>query len=694
MLFHNTKSSTFIPGLAMFNRRLLMFAASGLTLLVAGQSHAAEGEPAPGTVEELIVTAAPYAISMDSATTSVDVLGRDDLDLLPAAGLGDMLANLPGLRSTAFGPGASRPVVRGLAGPRVLVINNGVGLIDASALSPDHQVASDPGEAGRIEVLRGPAALLYGGSAIGGVINIIDDRIARKAPASPVSGRINASAGTVDDGRSISGGLTLGAGPLVFTLDGIHRQSDDYEIPAYPESARQLAAEGEVAETPYPKRLENSAVELDTFGGGVSWVGDSGYLGVAVKRTETTYGVPGHAHEEPPVPPPVPVEEAPVSIGLEQTRVDLRGEWNAGLGPFETVRFSGGWADYTHTEFEGADVGTRFLSEGWEGRLELVQPERDGWNGAFGVQTLRRDFDAQGAEAYVPRTRISEVGIFTLQRVDRDGWGYEGGVRLDRRKLETDLFTREFTNLSASAGVFYRPADGWFLGLSVSRSERAPTEAELFADGPHIATRGFEVGDSDLKTEVALSMEGTVHYGGERLEADLHLFVVDYDGFIDLVPTGAVADDLDVFAYSQTNARFHGFEVEASYRLWGQGERSLTLEGSADYVRASSDLGAPSRIPPWSVTGRMVWKADALGGWMELRHVGDQDRVSAFELPTDAYTVVNIGATWTPEALGGVKLFAEGRNLGDAEIREHASFLKDIAPQAGRGFRAGFSYRF
>ncbi len=672
-------------------RRLLLAAACGPALIAA---PALAEEAPPTDVDQLVVTAAPFAVSLDSATTSIEVIGRDKLDIAPPAGLGDMLAGVPGLRSSSFGPGASRPVVRGLAGPRVLVLNNGVGLVDASALSPDHQVASDPGEAQRIEVLRGPAALLYGGSAIGGVVNVIDDRIARRVPDAALSGRLNGSAGSVDDSRSIGGALTFGAGPLVFTVDGIHRQSDDYEIPAYPESRRLLAEEGETAQTPFPKRLENSAVDLDAWGAGVSWVGSDGYLGVAVKRTETTYGVPGHAHEAPPVPPPVPAPEESVTIGLEQTRVDLRGEWRGDLGPFETVRFSGGWADYTHTEFEGADVGTRFFSDGWEGRLELVQAERNGWNGAFGLQALRRDFDAVGDEAYVPRTEISEVGVFTLQRVDRDSWGFEGGLRLDRRDLKSLAGDRDFTSASGSVGVFARPAEGWFLGLSLARTSRAPTEAELFAEGPHVATRGFEIGDPDLDVEIATSLEATLHYGDDRLEADLHLFVVDYDGFIDLTPTGAVEDGLDVFAYVQTNARFHGFEAEASWRLWREGERSLSLDLGADYVRAESDLGPPSRIPPWAVNGKLVWQGVDLGGWVELRRVAGQDRVSDFELPTDAYTQLNAGATWTPPALQGVKLFVEGRNLGDAEIREHASFLKDIAPQPGRGVRAGFSYRF
>lgn len=667
----------------------------GASLLVLAAAPAWAQDPADQTdVSEVVVTAAPYAISEDSATTSVEIVDRDALDQAPAGGLGDLLAGLPGLRSTSFGPGASRPVVRGLAGPRVSVLTNGVGLIDASALSPDHQVASDPGEASRIEVLRGPAALLYGGSAIGGVVNIFDDRIARTRPDRAFSGRVNASVSSVDDGHSLSAALRASTGSIVLSLDVLSRESSDYEIPAYPESARQLAAEGETAEKPFPKRLENSAVKLDSFGAGLSFVGDEGYFGLAVKTTDTRYGVPGHAHEEPPVPPPVPVEEEAVTIGLQQTRLDVRGERNVPLGPFETIRFSGGYADYSHTEFEGAETGTVFTSDGVEGRLELVQTERDGWNGAVGVQALRRDFDASGEEAYVPRTRIEEFGLFTMQRVDLGGWGYEGGLRFDRRSLDSLAGQREFDNVSASAGVFVRPATDWFLGASLARTARAPTEAELFANGPHVATRGYEVGSANLEEEVATSVELTAHYGGARLSADLHLYAVSYDGFIDLAPTGAEIDGLAVFNYVQTGADFHGFEAEASWTAWQDGDRKLNLEVGADYVRADTDLGPPARIPPWAVTTRLIWEGPQWTGRIEVRHVAEQDRVAAFELPTDSYTQVNIGGSWSPPALKGARLYAELRNVTDEEIREHASFLKDIAPQPGRNLRAGIAYRF
>lgn len=407
--------------------------------------------------------------------------------MAPPQGLGDVLAGLPGVRSSSFAPGASRPVVRGLAGPRVQVLTNGVGQIDASTLSPDHQVASDPGEARRIEVIRGPSVLAYGGSAIGGVVNIIDERVPESPAVGRADGRLALSAGSVDDSYNGALSVKTGEGPWLFAADAIRRESDDYRIPEGRLSER-LADELGVPRDS-DDRVPNSFAELDEIGAGLSYVTALGFLGASVKQTESEYGV---------------VAEEDVTIQLEQTRVDLRGELDYGFGPFATTRLSAGWADYEHIEFEGEEVGTVFLNTGVEGRLEFVQRERDGWNGAVGVQGLSRDLDAVGEEAYVPATEIRELGVFTVQRVDRGGWGYEGGLRLDTRSLDSLVGGRDFTSLSASIGAFVRPTEALFLGASISRTRRAPTEAELFANGPHMATGAVEIGDPTLDSETSL----------------------------------------------------------------------------------------------------------------------------------------------------------------------------------------------
>lgn len=676
-------------------RRVAFSAASLIALAAAVSAHAADAPatPAPESdteVSKVVITAAPYAVSLDTVTSSVNVITRDQLDVAPPAGLGDTLNGQPGLRSTFYGPGASRPVIRGLSGPRVMVLENGVGQVDASSLSPDHAVASDPGEATRVEVLRGPSTLAYGGSGIGGVVNIIDERVPSSPAENGFEGRIAGSVSSVDDGKAINGSAKFGKGPLVFAIDADHRESSDYDVPTAPVSARLARRDGL---TPDPdKTVKNTDVEMDAYGAGVSYVHDSGFFGVSVKKTDTTYGVP-YLQVLAPIDPDA---EGPVSIHLQQTRYDLRGEQDVDLGPFDKVRLSVGHAKYQHAEVsvEDGEVGTRFLSDGTEGRLELVQKERDGWQGAVGFQALERHFSAIGDEAFVPSTDIKEYGVFTLQRLDKGDWGIDAGLRFDSRELKTAFADKTFDNVSGSLGVFYKPADHQFVALTLSRNGRAPTEFELFADGPHPGTGGYEVGDADLKSEKVTSLEATYRYTGERLRVEGHLWGAQYDGFIEEAPTGAVQDDLPVFQYNQTDAKFHGAELETSYVAWRGGEQALKLEGVYDWVRGSTDLGVPARVPPWALTGRVVWSAPRLEAQAEVRRVASQNRVATFELPTDGYTTVNAMVTFKPLEDSALRLFVDGRNLTNETIREHASFLKDFAPSPGRSVRAGFAWRF
>ena len=664
--------------------RVALFATAGGLLLFASAAMAAEDGAEPGhkDLSEVVVTAAPYVVSLDSTTTSVNVIKRDALDLAPSAGLGDVLAHLPGVRSSFFGPGASRPVIRGLAGPRVQVLTNGVGQIDASGLSPDHQVASDPQEAERIEVLRGPSALAYGGSAIGGIVNVIDERVPSKFEAG-VHGRLLGAYSTVDEGRQVGGALKAGvADGVSVTLDGVHRRTDDYEIPVAAISRRLAAAQGLPAPSRDGTKVPNTYTRLDAFGGGVSYVGEPGWGGLAVKRVDSEYG--SAAEEE-------------VRIELKQTRVDTRGALDFDSGPFESVRFAGGYADYKHTEFDGEEVGTIFLSKGEEGRIELVQRNRGGWQGAIGVQGLHRAFDAIGDEALIPKTKIDEWGVFTLQRFDKEAWGLEGGLRLDGRSVKNARADRDFTNVSASVAGFVRPTEGLFLGLALSRTSRGLTEEELSSFGAHPATGQFEIGDATLDKEVSYAADASLHYRGGGWTVDAHAFYSEYDNFIDLIPTGAVDDEsgFPVFTFVQSGATFYGAEAEASVETWRDGERSFHLEAAGDYVHGKTDFGPAVRIPPWSLTARGVYEAGWWTGTVEVRRVGKQNRVATLELPTSGYTTLNASLVARPlKGNDGFKVFLDGHNLTNTEAREHASFLKDIAPLPGRSFRLGVGYTF
>ncbi|KIC54090.1 TonB-dependent receptor [Brevundimonas nasdae] len=670
--------------------RSLLMAAAGSTIL-AGAAAAQSAPQAPTELGDIIVTGAPYGISQRASVIATDVVDEQTLATAPAASLGDMLSGRPGIRSTDFAPGASRPVIRGLSGPRVQVLTNGIGLIDASSVSPDHAVATDPAEANRIEIIRGPATLVYGGSAIGGVVNVLDDRIPTEIPEGGVSGVVSTQASSVDDGRSAFGRVTVGSGNFAFNVDGVKRKTDDYDIPAPAISARRAAAEGLAREDTGTQ--PNSYTDLEAWGVGGSYIGDKGFAGVSYKNTDSEYGT---------------VAEESVFIKVNQKRWDARGEYRFDSGPFSALRGSYGHADYTHTEFEAVgEPGTIFNSDGWEGRADLVQRERNGWNGAVGVQALSRNFEAIGEEAFVPSVKIDELGLYTVQRLDLGNHGFEGGLRYDRRELSgtpiggASEVTREFDNWSASAAAFIRPTAGLFLGLSLAHNERAPSEVELFADGVHIATTAYETGDLTLNSEKVTTLEGTAHYDRGRFTGDLHVYHSWYNGFIDERPTGdqfyfeEEDEFFPIYRFVQTDAKFYGFELEGAYALWQDGDRKLSLEGAADYVHAQTDFGPAARIPPYSVTGRLAWTSTRFDASAEVRHVGEQDRVAnEFELPTDDYTLVNASVAVRPFAQQNVTLFAEARNLTDEEAREHVSFLKDIAPLPGRNLRIGVAYRF
>jgi iron complex outermembrane recepter protein len=674
--------------MSRFSRSALMGAAATFVLAGAVQAQTIPDDAAQ--LDDIVVTGAPYGVSQRATTIATDVIDQQALATAPAQSLGDLLSSQPGLRSTDFAPGASRPVIRGLSGPRVQVLTNGIGMIDASSVSPDHAVAEDPAEANRIEVVRGPSTLIYGGSAIGGVVNILDNRIPTEMPEGGVDGVVSAQASSVDDGRSGFAQVTAGAGHFAVSINGVKRTTDDYDIPAPSVSARLAEAQGVDREDTGTQA--NSYTQLEAWGVGGAFIGDNGYFGVSYKDTDQEYGT---------------VAEETVFIQLQQQRTDVRGEYRFNDGPFASIRGSYGHAEYTHTEFEDVgEPGTVFNSDGQEARIDLVQRERNGWNAAYGVQGLERTFEAIGEEAFVPTSDIEEQGIYTVQRFDRGALGFEGGLRFDRRTLtatplgETREVEREFDNVSASIAAFLRPSPGLFLGLSLAHNERAPSEVELFADGVHIATAAYELGDVDLDKEKVNTIEGTVHYTADRFTGDLHLYRSEYNGFIDERNTGDTFyfDEEDeyfpIYRFTQTDATFYGFEAEASYDVWRSGDRTVSLEGQADYVHAETDLGPAARIPPWSLTGRVAWSSTPFDASLEVRHVAEQDRVTENELPTDGYTLLNLKAAWRPLADRNVTLFAEAHNLTDEEAREHVSFLKDIAPLPGRNLRVGVAYRF
>ncbi len=673
--------------------------------------------------EVITVTSTVLQTGADEITGSVEIIDRSHIEENLSGSLADTIAHEPGVSTTYFGPAASRPVIRGLGADRVRVLNNGVGLIDASTSSPDHAVASEALEAERVEILRGPAAIAYGGGAIGGVVNVIDGRIPEERAEDGLDGRFYIGHTTVDNGETAAGQFRFNAGSFVFNVELMTRDAEDYDIPGFSESALARALEEEEhdeedghedeheEEEEVFGTVENSGLEFSTGSVGVSWVGDNGFIGVSYKSTDALYGIPGgHGHHEEEhegedededhhEDEDHDEEEVGVAIDLIQTRYDLRGEFRNVSEFIDRVRFSFGTAEYKHVELEGDEIGTLFRNDGWEGRFETrfsaVELGGGELESAAGFQAFSRDFVADGEEAYVPASVTDDFGAFLVQRWDTGAWGLEGGLRLETRDIETAAAARSFDTFSLSGSAFWRPQSNTFLALTLSSNERAPTDVELFADGEHVATSTVENGDPDLDVEKAVSIEFTARteFGSWAFEGAA--FHAEYDGFIGAFPTGEEEDEFLVVEYRQEDASLSGFEGRFEGPLGEFAGWNLTGELTGEYVNASVDGGGDMpRIPPLSFTAGVSAQMGAHQLHGEVVWAGEQDNVAEFELPTEGYTLINARYSVTPFEERGMRIILEGRNLSDEEARLHTSFLKDALPLPGRNFRAALVMDF
>lgn len=647
---------------------------------------------------EIIVTGSPILRSLDDAITGQSVLTGEELQDRIAATLGETLKYEPGLSSTFFGAGASRPIVRGQGGDRVRVLTNGVGSIDASSASPDHAVAAEPAQAERIEVLRGASILRYGSSGSGGIVNVIDGRIPDSVPEDGLDGAIRLGASTVNTGFEAAGSLDWAVTDnIVLHLDTSQRDGSDFRIGSNPESDILRAAEGEdLSEGDNgSQRLDNSFARSDSYTAGLSYIGNRGFFGVAVHSFDSVYGIPGPGEEEEGEEGEEGEEEeggeeGGVFIDLEQIRVDINGALELD-GPIERLQVFGGYADYEHVEFEGpGEPGTIFGNEGGEIRVEAIQREIDGWQAAYGAQFRRRDFSAIGAEAFVPPTITEQYGLYTFQQYDFGNAHIEGAARYERTDHDNSVTgeTRGFDLFSVSVGGDYHISDAVRFGGTVFRTERAPTTEELFSNGPHLATRQFELGDINLDKEVATGIEGAfrVKYGDARFT--VNAFYTDYEDFIFEVETGGIEDGLPEFQFVGDDAEFTGFEVEARTPIGRFANADWNWDGLVEFVRAKTDSGDLPRIPPLSILTGVDAEFDHVTLRAELDYAAEQNRVTEFELPTDDYALVNLFATWAlPVPDQDVKFSVSVLNLFDSEARQHTSFLKDFVPLPGRNFR-------
>ena len=700
--------------------------ASPVVLACAGLSGGGAQTPAAGGAGEdrlhvplgdtIIVTAA-RSRSRDELLSSVSVLQGTALvrDLRPT--LGETLARQPGVSATSFGPNASRPVLRGFQGERVRMLVDGIGSSDVSNTSVDHAVVADPLTAERVEMLRGPSALLYGSSAIGGVVNIVDKRIPRAVPQEPLHVELDGQLGSAAREKTGAAAIDVPLGDrFVVHADGAYTDTNNLRIGGYAltPALRATAAasdDHEVNEVGEIRgRLPNTAMRGWRVAAGAAYIGEGGNIGLSVTRNDSRYGVPiryaleshdhdhdhdddGHGHED------------GVRIDMHQWRADMRAEVEAGGPWIDALRVRAGYADYAHSEIEAdGEIGTRFLSKGLEARVELAQTRRGAWSGTTGGQLLTRDLRIIGEEKFVPPSQMESYGLFTVQELDLGRVKLEGGARFERSiasanadaDLGTDAATRRFSALSYSLGAGLDLAEGWRVSLNGSRTSRAPAAEELFAAGPHMGTQSFEIGDPTLRLEKSWGVEAMLRGGGAGYRFELSAHHSWFDNYIYEQATGGIEDDLPVYQISQGRARYWGVEANGSLTVARQGAWTFGVDGVADYVRATiRNVGPAPRIPPLRLLGGVAAQSDRLDGRVEVEWSRQQDRVSPLETETGGFTLVNAMVGWRPLAeMRSLSLVLSANNIFDVVARRHASFLKDYAPLAGRDIRLGLRASF
>lgn len=646
-------------------------------------------------LDPVIVTGNP--LRSDDLAAPVSVLSGDALVLKRGSSLGDTLSGQPGVASTYFGPNANRPVIRGLDGDRVRILGNAGASFDASSLSFDHAVPIDPLVIERIEVLRGPAALLYGGSAVGGVVNALDNRIP-KSPLDAPTGAVELRLGGAERERSASALLETGDGRWALHADAFGRQTSDLRVPRF-------TPVEDGAALPEANRVRNSASRASGGAFGASFTTPTSYLGAAVDSYDSRYGI---------------VAEPDVSIRMRREHLALAGEWRELRGPLRTVRAQLGRTVYAHREIEGTgEVGTTFSTRGSEARVEAEHAALAGLRGVLGAQFERSDFAALGAEAFVPGTTTRKQGLFLVEESTWPLGTLSGGVRLEHARVDSAgdadpaatqfgaPAQRSFTLHAVSLGHVWKFAPAWSLSTTLADTERAPTSFELYAKGVHAATGAYERGDASLGAERGRNLDAALQWAAGHSSVRLGVFEARFSRFINLSATGAtvdvVAEDGSVnavpeYVFRAVRARLRGIEAQAKHRL-GAGDWSFDLSGQLDLVRADDlSRGEPlPRIAP----ARVRLGLDAVSGpWtasVDLDHGARQRRVPATDVATPGHSLLNLSLS-RRFALGGsdALAFVKLANATDA-LAYNASTVptvRDLAPLPGRSLKMGLRVSF
>ena len=713
-----------------------LFAAVATCLGVAAFAAEAPDEERSSEIEEIIILAHP--LGGEGLAQASDVLEADELERKAVDNIGATVGNEPGIHNSSYGAGAGRPVIHGLGGARVRIMEDQIDTLDVSVSSGDHAVTVDPFIAERVEILKGPATLLYGSGAIGGVVDVHTGRIPYEVPER-IQGAFDLRGSDNGGGRNGTLRLDGGGGNVAWHVDAFAREADDYNIPGFAESAALRALEeeeehhdehdhGDEAEHHEEEEgheehevrghLPGSGLEVRGGSAGFSFVGDRGFVGFAVSRFDSEYGIPGHSHahghddehgdhddehedhhdEHEEEEGHGDGEGTPV-VDLGQTRIDVESGIADPFGGFENLNLRLGINDYEHVENEAGEAGTAFANKAWEARAELTHAPVGGWRSALGLQLGDREFSVVGEEAFTPPVDTSSAGVFWVGERSLGELGIEAGLRYDSvEHTPAHGSSRDFNGASASLGLIVPLGEGWQGTLLADYSSRAPVGEELFSDSPHPGTGVFEIGNPELNPERARNLAATLTGGGDGWSLRGTFYNTNFADFIYQAATGEEQDGFAVRRYSQADATFAGFEVEGRVTVaeWGAGH--LEIGAFFDMVSPELDVFGNDNlplIPPERSGVSLQFTGDRLRANVDYVRVSGQDDVADFELPSDSYNDLRARVAWRfrPGDMV-VDLFLAGRNLTDSEQRLHTSVVKDLAPMPGRTIEAGLRMRF
>ncbi|WP_158966214.1 TonB-dependent receptor [Paraglaciecola sp. L3A3] len=708
-------------------------------------------------IEVIDIVSTPIHMSVMESASPVNVISGETLRRQQAATLGDTLEKLPGVQTNFHGNVASTPIIRGLSGPRVLIAQNGLDVSDVSRVGPDHSVASEASTSQQIEVLRGPATLFYGSGAIGGVVNVVDGRVPTD---SSTRGEWLLENASVNDQKLASFNATTGTDSFGFYADGYWRKSNDYAVPVEAEADHDDHDDHDHDEhqESHDYTVANSAEESSGFTLGGSYLFNKGYVGVAIEQFNREYGVPGHSHGG---------EDENVYADLEQTRIQLLGEFNLDGDWLKKINLRTGITDYEHAEIETGEIGTLFENQTEELKLDIIHSTFADWNGGLSFQYKNSEVAAQGEEAFTPPSKAQTIALGLMEEKHIGDVLLQLGARIERVTLEADnvllpqleahdhaeeveedehdhdheeesnitrvfAVDHEFTPVSLSAGLVWEFTEGYNLGLSVSRSQRAPSASELLSFGPHIGTGSYEVGalfgmhqedgethieltEQTIDLETANNIDLTLRKSQGDLAFVFNVFYNQVDNYYYQTDTGLFAesghdhdhsaedehdhgvedetesdehsDELPVYIFQTDDVILHGFEAQIAWQATSEFKATIF----SDFVRARLKNGGNlPRTSPIRFGTQFTYQNEKLSAHLDITRYQEQDKVTSTETITDGYTMVDASVSYdVPLFNQDIAVYFKGNNLTDTEARVHTSFIKDVAPRPGRNISVG-----